>query len=507
MKKNNKYIFYILGGLFFLFVVIYKDAVDWATDKFGITIKEILYTVASPLDGADSGFLKDAIIYCIPSVVGVIIIFVSYILFKGILSRKLTANIIIKSNKKELSISIYKLFRNIFVIVSVISLCITSIKANETYKVTDFIAGYINKTTIYEDYYINPNSVTIKSPEKHKNLIYIYLESMETTYASTKDGGYQTKINYIPNLTKIARDNISFSNSEKLGGFLSLTGTGWTMSSLFATTSGIPFSFPIDGNSMGEREKFAGGITSLGDILEQKGYRQKFLCGSDGDFAGRKKYFDQHGNYDVFDIYSARAAGYIPNNYNVWWGYEDLHLYEIAKSELTELSKDSNTPFNFTMLTVDTHHIDGYVCEKCPSGYENQLGNVLSCADSQIYEFLEWCKQQPFYEDTVIIITGDHPRMDTSLVSDVPYLERTIYNCFINTDKDIDSLNLKNRVYTAMDIFPTTLSALNFEIEGNKLGLGTDMFSSEKTLAEEIGVEVLDGEINKYSKYYVENFS
>ena len=255
------------------------------------------------------------------------------------------------------------------------------------------------------------------------------------------------------------------------------------------------------------RENFASGITALGDILEQQGYKQEFLCGSDGNFAGRKNYFVQHGNYEVFDIYSARKEGYIPEDYFVWWGYEDLHLYEIAKHRLTELAKDKNQPFNFTMLTVDTHHIDGYVCENCPSIYENQLGNVLLCADSQICEFIKWCEKQPFYEDTVIIITGDHPRMDTTLVSETEYLERTIYNCFINTDKNAEQLNLKNRVFTAMDIFPTVLSALNFEIEGDKLGLGTDMFSGKQTLAEKIGIATLQGEINKYSKYYIDNFS
>ena len=46
-----------------------------------------------------------------------------------------------------------------------------------------------------------------------------------------------------------------------------------------------------------ESEKLAG-------ILEQNGYQQEFLCGSDSNFAGRAKYFKQHGNYEVFDIYT-----------------------------------------------------------------------------------------------------------------------------------------------------------------------------------------------------------
>ena len=71
------------------------------------------------------------------------------------------------------------------------------------------------------------------------------------------------------------------------------------------------------------------------------------------------------------------------------------------------------------MITVDTHHVGGYVCELCGNEYEEQLANVVACADSQIFEFVEWCKEQEFYKDTIIVIFGDHPRMDTILVGEL----------------------------------------------------------------------------------------
>lgn len=476
-KNKNKKTFYIVGGVFFLLAVIYIAAIDWATERFGITIKELLYTVLSPLKGADTGFLTEAVLYVLPPVLTFLALWAVYVLVDQKLRRKLSAALIIKGRKRHVSLNLFQLFRKCLILVAVGAVLCTSIKANNTFQVTEFVSSYIHKTTLYEECYVNPSEASITAPEKARNLIYIYLESMETTYASQADGGYQSDTNYIPNLTRMAAENISFSNSQKLGGFYSVSGTGWTMGSLFATTTGVPFSFPVNGNSMNTRENFASGITALGDVLEQNGYRQMFLCGSDGDFAGRKSYFMQHGNYEIFDLFSAREEGYIPEDYYVWWGYEDLYLYEIAKDQLTELAKDDSQPFNFTMLTVDTHHVDGYVCENCSSEYDTQLANVLTCADSQVYEFIEWCKQQSFYEDTVIIVTGDHPRMDTTLVSGAS--ARTIYNCFLNTDKDIGALNLTDRIFTAMDIFPTVLSALNFEIDGNRLGLGTDLFSGE----------------------------
>ncbi len=511
MKKNNtrkKHIFfYVATGFVFFLAVVYNAFIKWATLNFGITIKEILFTIISPMNGADTNFLKDAIKSCLPVAIISIISWVLYVFIDTKINKTVSGDCCIKFKHKQVTFNWFNVFKALIVLALTASLIATTVKADNAFKLTEYISSYIKQTTIYEEHYVNPNSVKIESPSKAKNLIYIYLESMETTYASISDGGYQQENNYIPNLTNIAKENISFSNSEKLGGFSALTGTTWTIGSLIATTAGVPFSFPLEGNSMGERSNFAKGITTLGDVLKEKGYVQEFLCGSDGNFAGRKNYFVQHGDYNVFDIYSAKEKNYIPEDYYVWWGYEDEYLYEIAKKELTQLYENNSQPFNFTMLTVDTHHVDGYICGLCSDMYENQLENVLTCADLQITNFIEWCKEQPFYQDTVIVITGDHPRMDTTLVSEVPYLDRTIYNCFINTNKSVNDLNLTNRDFTSMDIFPTILSALDFKIEGNRLGLGTDMFSGEQTLAEKIGIENLNDEINKYSKYYIDNFS
>ena len=51
-----------------------------------------------------------------------------------------------------------------------------------------------------------------------------------------------------------------------------------------------------------------------------------------------------------------------------------------------------------------------------------------------------------------------------------------------------------------MDAFPTTLAAIGVEIEGNRLGLGTNLFSSEQTLTERFGIEKEEKELNKQSE-------
>ena len=53
-----------------------------------------------------------------------------------------------------------------------------------------------------------------------------------------------------------------------------------------------------------------------------------------------------------------------------------------------------------------------------------------------------------------------------------------------------------------MDLYPTTLAALGVNIEGNRLALGTNLFSDEETLIEKYGLEYINNELMKTSKFY-----
>lgn len=53
-----------------------------------------------------------------------------------------------------------------------------------------------------------------------------------------------------------------------------------------------------------------------------------------------------------------------------------------------------------------------------------------------------------------------------------------------------------------MDFYPTMLASIGIKIKGDRLGLGTNLFSERKTLAEEVGIEYLDAEAKKKSTFY-----
>ena len=46
-------------------------------------------------------------------------------------------------------------------------------------------------------------------------------------------------------------------------------------------------------------------------------------------------------------------------------------------------------------------------------------------------------------------------------------------------------------------MYPTILSSMGVEIKGNKLGLGTDLFSDEETLFEKYGIAYVNEELGK----------
>ena len=267
---------------------------------------------------------------------------------------------------------------------------------------------------------------------------------------------------------------------------------------MVAQTAAIPLKLSVGNQYKGYGEFLPGALT-IGDILQSNGYNNYLILGSDSMFGGRKDYFKYHGNYQIHDYYWAIEQKLIPNDYKEWWGFEDKKLFAFAKEELIKIAKE-NKPFNYTILTADTHFTDGYLDKSCPKEFKEQYANVFNCTDIMIYDFINWIQSQDFYSNTTIIITGDHLTMQEGFYNVPNNYSRTVYNVFINSI--INTKNNKNRISTTLDIYPTALASLGVQIEGDKIGLGTNLFSDKKTLAEELSVSYLNEEFKKRSNYY-----
>lgn len=445
-----------------------------------LTMDELVFHLTGPLEGTNSDIIIEYLLQCIlPSFLTLALAIIGIVIFR----------------KKKFFYLLDGVVLVIFIGLSFGTVYMTAEKLD--------VDGYLASQGTYSEFvdnnYVDPAEVSISFPEQKRNLIYIFLESMETTYADIEDGGGFDE-NVIPELTKTAQDNEDFSGEDQaINGAYSMYGTTWTMGAMFGHTSGLPLNISIGSNDMDTQESFFPGAITLGDILQEQGYSQRLLIGSDATFGGRRLYFTEHGNYDIVDYQYVVENGWIPEDYYVWWGYEDAYLFEFAKEQLLDLASQEE-PFNLTMLTVDTHFEDGYVCEKCEDTHgDDQYANVMACSSEQIEEFIQWVQEQDFYENTTIVLAGDHLTMDSDFCEDVSYdYERKTYVSYINSAAQPE-MNT-SRTYTTFDHFPTTLAALGAQIEGNRLGLGTNLFSTEETLVERYGIDYENQELEKRSE-------
>lgn len=474
----------------------------WLGNKYDdVSLDQFIYQLKTSAAGADSSIVNSAVIQVGlfgAILTGVEILF--YLLCSGYFMDRLKQNrLYIRFCAAKICRFITKRVLSLVVALLILSMLFFAVKLD--------VVGYMLVTTTESDFiethYVNPNDVKLTFPENKRNLIYIFLESMEVTFSDPAAGG-PIHANYIPELTALAEENINFSNTAGIGGALNFEGTTWTAAAMVSQTSGVVVQVPLTAENYGGENEYIPGLVSIGEVLEKEGYQQTLLQGSDADFAGCASYFTEHGGFEIVDINSLKEQGRLPEDYRVWWGFEDQKVFSFAKEELTRMAQ-TGQPFNFTMFTSDTHFPDGYVCEQCENEYDEQYPNVLSCSSSQVYEFISWIREQPFYENTTIVISGDHLTMDPDFLEDMDesYV-RTIYNCIINSP--VTPVSEKNRQFGTFDMFPTTLAAMGVQIEGDRLGLGTNLFSAEQTLAEEFGYEALDLELQKHSDFYNSTF-
>ncbi|MGL4662625.1 MAG: LTA synthase family protein [Culicoidibacterales bacterium] len=467
---------------------------NWFVQFFGeLTPEQFLFNLNSPIKGTSSDVTNNM------SHTPLLLVLCGTILFLIILMIRIPQT-------KEGVIKKWGMIRTtVLSLVSVamflfgINFSINTLHLMEVYRAYTESSGYI------KDNYVNPSQVQLKFPEQKRNLIHIYAESVESSYFSKELGGYMNE-NLMPQMYEFSKHGVHFSQSDKMGGSYQTYGSSWSVAGMVNMECGVPLKIPMDGNSYGKGGQFLPGITNLGDVLHKQGYNQTILFGADAEFGGLDAYFTQHGKFKIFDVKEARSSGLIPTDYSVWWGFEDDKLFDYAKAEATRLYNEGK-PFHLNMETADTHFPDGYVSKNLRRTRASQYADVIAYSDEQIAEFVKWIQKQPFYENTTIVITGDHLSMDKTFFKDFDaQYHRAPFNLFLNAKTNGQNIRAKNRTFAPLDMFPTIVSSMGVEIPGNRLGLGTDLFSGERTLIEKDGLEKFNQELGNRSDFYDTHF-
>ena len=499
MDKRKKIIIYnIISDLLILLSAATAFAIRWARRNYPMNQNRTVYFVmTSDVSGHDSGTVLSIIKgFVLPA----IFVFAAYRILLLFLSRR-GVNVKIRRICAVSGILCAGTFLTAIVIFKAwrYPLIACSVKAAPVY------------SEFYEENYIEPSSVTVTPPAKKRNLIVVFMESMESSYADVENGGVFEKTP-VPYLQELAKTHMNFSHNGNVGGGINLEGTSWTVAGLLSKLTAVPYFAPFVKKN-GKIVCLPNAV-SLTDILSEQGYTSIFSIGSEKQFENRDAFFESH-SIEVHDINWYKKNGFIPKDYQVFWGFEDVKLYEIAKKEL-EVLGSGEAPFCYQFLTVDTHFPYGFKCSSCTDDeFDHQMMNVLSCADRQLSDFLQWVQAQVWYENTTVVILGDHCYLSApknNFIEELSVLppeqveeSRHFLNIIINPSgnlKNVPETVQKDRQFSSFDIMPTILEAMGNTLSEDGIALGRSLYRNVPTLVEEYGRNTVETETMRRTVQY-----
>jgi phosphoglycerol transferase len=158
----------VLFGLGLLFIFAEK----WAMKTWpGLTIDEMVFHLTQPIQGTGGGILESGLReVLLPS----ILVFLGSLVLIRFLNR-------------------FPDFRGMTYPAAMtvgISLAFAAFaQFSDATNLTSYISSQMVKSTFIEDHYADPDKTELTFPEQNRNLVYIYMESMESTYTDQEDGG------------------------------------------------------------------------------------------------------------------------------------------------------------------------------------------------------------------------------------------------------------------------------------------------------------------------------
>lgn len=324
----------------------------------------------------------------------------------------------------------------------------------------------------FAQYYRTPE--VSSSASIPKNLITIYVESLESSYSQAALFGRNL-------LGELDSATAGWAHYDQLQQYP--TG-GWTMAGMVGTQCGVPLKHQLVPSMDGSRQTptsgaFLPGATCLGDVLKARGYHSVYLGGADLTFAGKGNYYLDHGYAESKGLADWVAAGEDPSNISAW-GLRDSRLFAQAARTVDALHA-ARTPFNLTVLTLDTHEPPA-LHPDCVTPDADAMARAVVCSTRTVAAFINHLKTSGYLKDTVVMVMGDHLKMTplgASFTSKLSAVSDRRIVCriwspdrFVFTRNDADQLS----------VLPTTLELLGFTVPDGRAGLGVS-FVSRHSLA------------------------
>ena len=227
---------------------------------------------------------------------------------------------------------------------------------------------------------------------KKWNVIQITIESLSAEFLGCYgEPGYAAK-NLTPNLDRISKESIWFRHCY--------AGGTRTVRGMEALALSIP---PIPGQSV-LRRKGCENLTTLGSVLNTRGYDTAFIYGGDGFFDNMNYFFSTNG-YRVVDLPRQLALGKETTFANAW-GACDEDAFNWSLDE-ADKAYAAGMPFHHFVMTTSNHRPYTWPAGKINPALSGRDGGV-AYTDYAIGEFLKAAAKKPWFNDTVFVIVADH---------------------------------------------------------------------------------------------------
>lgn len=331
-----------------------------------------------------------------------------------------------------------------------------------------------------ERQYVEP--ILLEVPEEPPNLLFMYLESIERTYADRERFG-----DAYADLDAIGEHGLVYE------GVRQIDNTGWTMAGMIASQCGTPL-MPaglLHDRQFSPLEKVVPGVDCLGDLLSEQGYELSYLGGASTAFAGKGLFYKGHGFDTVLGREDLQPLLDDPEYVNNWGLYDDS-LYDFTLRELRRLN-ETGRPWGLINLTIAGHAPRGYPAQSCIDR-QGEFDGVdilysVECSAWLARDFLERADAEGLLDNTIVVIASDHLTMRVSAWEQLIQGERD--NTFMLLGPGIP-VGRESREASMVDVFPTVLEAMGFTIDWHRAGLGVSLLSDEPTLLEEHGKQYVN---------------
>ncbi len=454
--------------------------------------------------GAGGGLTKKLIISGVKYGVQWIIIagFLTYLLFIFLKSDSIgEIYSLLKNGIKKLASKLNKPLLILGIILAAIS-----VKAFSFVDHNLHVVKYLTQkqSPFFEKNYARLDTTHFKNPKK-KNLIIIFLESMEQGYSDKNIYGE----NLIKELNELQKEGIVFK------GHKNSNGANFTIGGIAAQTLGVPIvRVPFDIHDGKTRfNVLLKNAPSIFNLLKNDGYSTTAFFGTSQKFTAQDNFLQVHGIADVYSREYFETHNYLLDEENRGadsWGYNDEFLWARFCEYLSNISR-SNQPFAAMLETIDTHFPKGFTKKKFEKF--NGVQDAIRASSIMVSEFISWAKKQPWYKNTTIVIVGDHPWQDPPV--DFTQLtkkshNREIFNVILNSVYSPKTITISDG-WSSNDMASTILDAMGIEyaatlndgkVVKHRVGIGKSLFFNQKTLMGELGQDNFMKTMNKPSRFY-----